>query len=314
MTKRGPGIYPGAERGRHWYQDTYGGDAMESNVIVWHTTETDSLPGYGGGASAPNLTALPDIADRRVRWFQHFDFDVSSRALENDAGGVETNTLNACQVELVGTCDPAHRSTWDGRRAGRDYIYWPDAPDWALAELGKFVRWAYEEHGVQMRSDVDWTPYPESYGGGSYRLSGAEWLDTYGHVGHQHVPENDHGDPGDLNFARVLEHAEGTATERKDTDMPISDDDATKVARHTLKKDGILDHPVRWRKPGSTNQHIQLETAIHFIGDTALDAAEGVAALREQIERLSVGGVDLDALAAKVAPLLAEELSDRLAK
>ena len=222
MAKTGPQRYPGASTA-YWYQDDYGGTAMESNVGVIHTTEGTSLPSYGGGASAPNFTALPDIPNRRLRWYQHFDFDVSSRALMNRAGGVQTNTANAVQVELVGTCDPKHRTSWNGKQAGRDYLYWPDAPDWALAELGRFVRWAHDAHGVRLASTVTWKAHPSSYGANGVRLTGAQWNAYYGWLGHQHVPENDHGDPGDLDFARVLAHARGTddaPSDSQEDDMP----------------------------------------------------------------------------------------------
>jgi hypothetical protein len=131
-TKTGPQRYPGASRS-HWYQDHFGGDAMEVNVVVLHTTEGHNLPGYGGGSSAPNLTAVPDLAAKKLKWFQHFDIEVSSRALKNHRGGVETNTLNVCQVELVGTCDPKAHTEW--KHAGDNHIYWPQAPAWALRKL-----------------------------------------------------------------------------------------------------------------------------------------------------------------------------------
>ncbi|MGP3752214.1 hypothetical protein [Streptomyces sp. IBSNAI001] len=213
MAKTGPQKYPGAST-KYWYQSTFGGSAMESNVGVMHTTEGWTVPSYGGGGSAPNFTALPDIKNKKLVWYQHFDFDVSSRALVNKSGGVETNTANAVQVELVGTCDERHATTWDGKRAGVDYIFWPDAPDWALAELAKFVKWAHDEHSIPLRSTVSWKAYKKGQVGGSYgangvRLTGAQWNAYYGWLGHQHVPENDHGDPGDLNFARVLALAAG---------------------------------------------------------------------------------------------------------
>lgn len=221
MVMTGPQKFPGASLS-YWYQDDYGGSAMESNVGVIHTTEGVTLPSYGGGASAPNFTAVPDIPNRVLRWYQHFDFDVSSRALVNKAGGVETNTANAVQVELVGTCDPVHKTSWGEKKAGVDYLYWPDAPDWALAELAKFVKWAHDEHGVKPQSTVTWKPYPESYGSANgVRLTGAQWNAYYGWLAHQHVPENDHGDPGDLDFARVLAHATGTAS-IEETDMPTT--------------------------------------------------------------------------------------------
>lgn len=219
MTRTGPQKYPEASLA-YWHQDNFAGDEMESNVGVVHTTEGKSVPSYGGGASAPNLTAKPDMVRKRLQWYQHFDFDISARALMNRYGGVETNTLNAVQVELVGTCDPDHRVSWGSDRAGVDYIYWPDAPDWALAELGKFVRWCYDKHGIRMESSVTWKSYPSSYGSNGVRLSGDQWLGYYGWLGHQHVPENSHGDPGDLNFKRVLEHARGVARATEEDDMP----------------------------------------------------------------------------------------------
>lgn len=211
MTRTGPQKYPGASLSEY-YQGTYPGNAMESNVGVIHTTEGTTLPDYDGGASAPNLTAVPDIANKKLRWWQHYDIDQSARALVNKAGGVETNTANAVQVELVGTCDPAKRTSWGRLRAGVDYLYWPDAPDWALAELGLFVRWCRDNHGIRAESTVQWKAYPGSYGDTDTRLTDAEWNAYYGWLGHQHVPENDHGDPGNIDFAKVIAFATGSAT------------------------------------------------------------------------------------------------------
>lgn len=217
MAKTGPQKYPGASLA-YWFQDAWPGTAMESNVGVLHTTEGRTLPGYRGGRDAPNFTLLPDIPARKLRVYQHYDFDVSSRALVNLTGGVETNTANAVQFELVGTCDERNAVTWDGARAGVDYIFWPDAPDWLLAELARIVRWSHDQHGIRLESTVTWKAYKKGQVGGSYgangvRLSGSQWGAYYGWLGHQHVPENDHGDPGNLNFARVLAHALGTTKE-----------------------------------------------------------------------------------------------------
>lgn len=235
MARTGPQKYPPASQ-QYFYQGRYPGNPMESNVGVIHTTEGRTLPSYDGGASAPNFTALPDIPNRKLRWYQHYDFDQSSRALVNAAGGVETNTANAVQVELVGTCDERKSVTWDGKRAGVDYLFWPDAPDWALAELALFVKWARDNHGVKAQSTVTWKPYNKGQVGGSYgangvRLTGAQWGRYYGWLGHQHVPENDHGDPGDLDFARVLEHVNGTAQ------PPQTGTSMTKPNRLSVRRD-----------------------------------------------------------------------------
>lgn len=234
MTKSGPQKYPGASL-KYFYQGAYPGDAMESNVGVIHTTEGRTLPSYDGGVSAPNFTAMPDIPNRKLVWYQHFDFDVSSRALVNKPGGVQTNTANAVQVELVGTCDERNAATWDGKRAGVDYIFWPDAPDWALAGLGEFVKWSRDNHGVKAQSTVTWKAYNKGQAGGSYgnngvRLTGAQWDAYYGWLGHQHVPENDHGDPGNVDFAKVIAYATGAPT------PPTTGTEMTKPNRSLLRR------------------------------------------------------------------------------
>jgi hypothetical protein len=220
MTLTGPQRYPGASTA-YWYGGKYPGSAMDSNVIVWHTTEGTSLPSYSGGAEAPNFTAKPDFTAKRLVWFQHFDFDRSSRALVNKAGGVETNTLNVCQVEIVGTCDPTSHKRW----GSTPHLYTPDLPDWVIRDLAAFAKWAHDHHGVPLTSTVTFKAYPGSYGGGNgVRMSAAEWNAYNGHCGHQHVPENDHGDPGAFPMAAILTAAKGgTTPPQEDDDMQLSD-------------------------------------------------------------------------------------------
>jgi hypothetical protein len=176
---------------------------MESNVIVWHTTEGTSLPDYSGGSMAPNLTAVPDFKNKRLVWYQHFDFDVSARALVH-AGAVATNTLNVAQVEIVGTCDPKSHVSWT--RQGIAHLYTPELPDWAVRDLAAFARWAHVQHGVPLTSGLRFEAYPASYGtGNGVRMSDSSWLKFKGHCGHQHVPSgNVHGDPGAFPMAQIL--------------------------------------------------------------------------------------------------------------
>ena len=205
MTRTGPQRYPGAST-TYWYQDKYGGDAMEVNTVVWHTTEGRSLTDYEGGAIAPNLTAVPDFTHKKLVWYQHFDFDVSSRALAH-TGSVATNTLNVVQIEIVGTCDPVAHEKW----GNAPHLYTPELPDWVIRDLGAFTKWAHEQHGVPLTSDVTFKAYPASRGpGNGVRMSNAKWLHFSGHCGHQHVPSgNEHGDPGLFPMAAVLAVAKG---------------------------------------------------------------------------------------------------------
>ncbi|WP_330349562.1 peptidoglycan-binding protein [Streptomyces sp. NBC_00582] len=204
----GPQIYPEANRD-HWYQGTFGGDKMEVNVVVLHTTEGRTLPDYGGGGSAPTLTAVPDFSAKKLKWFQHFNIDTSARALVNLRGGVETNTNNVCQVELVGTCAPDTHAKW--KAAGQAHIYWPEAPDWALREVAEFLAWMHEQHGVPLSGPASWPAYPSSYGATKARMSGTTWDAFKGVCGHMHAPENVHGDPGSIDFAKLLGYAKQAA-------------------------------------------------------------------------------------------------------
>lgn len=199
MTMTGPQKYPGASLDE-WYHERYPGDKQEVNTIVLHTTEGPTLTDYFSGSVAPNFTAVPDFKNEKLIWHQHFDFDESSRALVHAAGQPATNTNNVCQIELVGTCDPTTHKKWTAQ-----HIYWPEAPDWALRELAKFLAWANENHNIPLSGVPNWEAYPASYGtNNGVRMTLAQWSTFRGICGHEHVPENYHGDPGALPFAKLV--------------------------------------------------------------------------------------------------------------
>ncbi|MDH6448154.1 hypothetical protein M2155_000562 [Streptomyces sp. SAI-119] len=238
--KSGPQRYPGASTA-YWYGSRYPGSAMEVNVLCWHSTEGTSLPSYDGGSMAPNFTAKPDFAAKRLVWYQHFDFDVSSRALRNLTGGVETNTLNVGQVEIVGTCDPTTHAKWV--RSGIQHLYMPELPDWAIRDLAAFAKWANTSHGVPLSSGLTFKPYPSSYGTNGVRMTGTQWNNFTGHCGHQHVPENDHGDPGAFPMAAILAAAKNGTTQEDDPMAGITKQD---IADSVWRTDNI--------KAGSTEK------------------------------------------------------------
>ena len=206
-----PQLLPGADTKIQWFEDDYPGARVEVLRGVLHTTEGRDWPSYSGGKVAPNLTAKPNQKTRKLAWRQHFSIDRSARALRNETGGVQTNTDGVVQIELVGTCDPATRDAWvkAGKRQDVDFTFWPEAPDWLLDELARVIYWIEVEHAVPAigpeQHGKRWTAYPASYGtAAGNRLSGPQWDDFRGWCGHQHVPENVHGDPGALAFGRVL--------------------------------------------------------------------------------------------------------------
>ncbi|MYX26727.1 N-acetylmuramoyl-L-alanine amidase [Streptomyces sp. SID8381] len=180
---------------------------MNPNTLVLHTTEGTSVVSYSNGAEAPNLTALPNFGMKKFDIYQHFALNRSARALVNKSGGVQTNTCNVVQVELVGSCDPAHKKTWGKLKAGIDYVYWPDAPEWAYDALADLIAWMHTNLGIPLSGPSEWPAYPSSYGATSARMTFAEWNAFRGICGHLHVPENDHGDPGNIPFAKILAKA-----------------------------------------------------------------------------------------------------------
>jgi hypothetical protein len=193
-------MYPPADRTSQWFANAYPGSimALTAPVFVLHTTEGgNTWPGYGGGAVAPTITALPDYTNQKLLFRQHFPLNMSARALRNLSGGVQTNTAGAIQIELCGTCVP-----------GGPGMYWPEAPDWALRSLAEFVNFLRAEWGLPTTLPPrGFKAYPA--GGDTQRLSFAEWVNFSGICGHQHVPENDHSDPGLFPIQRLLNFVNG---------------------------------------------------------------------------------------------------------
>jgi hypothetical protein len=293
--KSGPQRYPGASTA-YWYGSKYQGSAMESNVIVWHSTEGTSLPSYDGGSNAPNFTAKPDFAAKRLVWYQHFEFDVSSRALVNKAGGVQTNTLNVVQVEIVGTCDPATHKRW----GTTPHLYTPELPDWAIRDLAAFAKWAHEQHGVPLTSAVTFKAYPSSYGSNGVRMSGSTWNGFTGHCGHQHVPENDHGDPGAFPMAAILARAKGATTPAPSKPAPApSTETSMKLSDQIPLGDWVK---TQWpNDKGLADGQIAVNTALGSGYAHARRSAENTDEIMRQLEALRTEVAQLRAAVTKGA-------------
>lgn len=200
--------HPSASRVQD-FSAKYKGSTIVPNVVVIHSTEGTNWPGYNAGGSAPHLTIMPDFAKKKLLIRQHFPFNKSSRALVNAAGGVETNTLNAIQIELISTCDPSAHASWT--KKGVRHIFTPDPPAWYQEELAKLFAWMHLNMPKIPLKDAavrGWKAYPGSYGvNNKNRLTFSEWNNAYGFVGHQHVPENSHGDPGNFPIGPILKRA-----------------------------------------------------------------------------------------------------------
>lgn len=184
------------------YSEIRGGSRQEFNpgTVVWtrqpaahllHSTEGSSWPSYGGnGKSAPHFTVDP----RKEQTRQHLPLTEGAWALQ--AHGHPTNQQGYVQYEIIGTCDP--------RNGSLPSVV--DLPQSAVEYLAHVLTVVGSHCDIPARSTVTWRPYPESYGtGASQRLSHSTWDSYTGILGHQHAPDNDHGDPGAFPISRLLE-------------------------------------------------------------------------------------------------------------
>lgn len=162
---------------------------------VLHTTEGATLEGAISAYIKNN--AYPHFTYERSRRIveQHIPINVAATALVNSAGGVETNRLGAIQIEIVGTCDPANK----------DRMYFvPEMDQTGLNDLIALMMWIEEQTGIQPYAALV-KSYPASYGSNNgVRFSGNFWHDFNGWCGHQNVPENLHGDPGNINMTALM--------------------------------------------------------------------------------------------------------------
>lgn len=192
---------PGASRAQ-----TFNGNRHRRRVtkIVLHTTEGSSWPGYGGGGYAPHFTVKPGKpSSKTIR--QHIDTEESSKALENDRGGVETNNAGVIQIEFIGSCDRSYAKK-------HDLFFTETAKDDDLLALAAVVAWIAAEHDIPLTvGDLDWPTSNAAYESAPQRFSGSQWYAYRGICGHTHVPENAHWDPGNFPVGRLLRLAGGEA-------------------------------------------------------------------------------------------------------
>lgn len=153
--------------------------------VVIHTTEGATLGGaivtYHHTLNYPHIT----LDNKDIE--QHCSFLIGSTALQNLSGGVQTNRARAIQIEVVGFATKIS-----------------ELPQGTLANLRRVLATLRDEFGIT--TDVpEFKAYPASYGANNgVRFSNARWNSFHGVCGHQHVPENLHGDPGALDVRSLI--------------------------------------------------------------------------------------------------------------
>lgn len=143
---------------------------------VLHTTE-------GAGDATGTLDSNGDHphfqVERDGRITQYLPIDEAAKALKHTEA-TPTNGAHAIQIEVCG------------------FAAQPDWPAEQKAAVRKVMRFVEANAGVERSSHVRFLA------GGGERLSNVEWLKLRGWCGHQHVPQNDHVDPGAIAIGGLL--------------------------------------------------------------------------------------------------------------
>lgn len=184
------------------------GPQPEADIVVIHTTEGMGWPGYARGGQAPHAT-IQAIPGRGILVREHIPEEQYAKALMNLPGGAQTNRRGCLQYEFMGTCDPASKAKM---------YFWPEADEVVLKAVADYLRSKMLRWGIPFQAPA-FQAYSASYGplGGTnkVRMSTATWNTYQGIVGHQHVPENVHGDPGAFPVAKLIGFLNGSGTPAK---------------------------------------------------------------------------------------------------
>lgn len=269
-----------------------GGDGRK---LLLHSTEGSTIAGAIGAYRTrnvwPHLTV--DCPERKA--VQHLSLTRAGRSLRNEAGGVETNRAGRIlvQIELVGFAGTPS-SIGD-----------PDDLDWFGREI---VRPIHLLTGFPLMTLVEWVAYPASYGESArQRVPAARWASLSGVVGHQHAPENDHGDPGALDVARII------AAARND-----QEDDMTPAECLTVVR-GETQRLAQYLTTGQGNQAFNPNTQPWMPGAVTLPRllaavrAEGGDVNETEIAELVLASLTPAAIAAAIPVAQAEAVANELA-
>jgi len=174
---------------------------------VLHTTQswgyTPSVSNYYGHRNPPHVTI-----DRDGSIYQHFPANRAARGLKHPRFRPHTNRRSAFQIEVVG------------------FAQNPDYPIEQVEALQDVIGWVTDNLGVEREAPL---PFIGSEGWGTdapSRMKSQDWKNFNAWCGHQHVPWNDHWDPG------AIDPEEFILTSWKEPGDPVRNrGDAVSVAR-----------------------------------------------------------------------------------
>jgi hypothetical protein len=169
---------------------------------------------------------------------------------------------------------------------------------WTAEQIEMLIQlgvWLHQRHGIPLR----FCRTHDDPGFGYHRLF-AQWSTSGTNC------------PGDARvkqfkevvFPGIVARATGTSTPHKEDTVALTDDDIRKIGRQVVTGANGM------KSPDDPTVDWAMSSYLGLTYKTTRTIAADLAAVKAQVEALSVGGVDLDALATKVADLLADRLAN----
>lgn len=212
-----------------------------SRKLLLHSTEGSTIEGAIGAYRKNNSWPTLTVDCRRRRVVRHLPDTVAARSLQNRPGGADQTNRDGSvhiQIEIVGFVNNRDGSMFSSRE---DYLWF------GREVVGPLCR----RNRIPIQSSVRWVAYDASYGlNAPQRLSVAAWDAYSGILGHQHAPDNSHGDPGDIDIALILSAARGddfdmTPQERQQLIDDIANASALKAVAAIEKRLDTRNSPMR---------------------------------------------------------------------
>jgi hypothetical protein len=185
------------------------------------STAAGALAAYQSTGDYPHFTVSEYVIE------QHCPISVGATALKHPAGTIDTNRLSAVQIEIVGSCDRAYATKYRLPYVG-------DFSAAQLANVAKVMRWIEAQTGIAFDGHAAFTATSAST---APRMSVDTWRRFNSWCGHQHVPNNDHWDPGQLPIDKLAPFGAATSIIPEDDDMEKLDDI---VSEHRWPYDGAV--------------------------------------------------------------------------
>jgi hypothetical protein len=190
--------------------------------LVLHTTETKTLPEY---SSPPHFTvavghpgSMPSLKDGAVKVWQHIALGKTAYALLHPKGTEETNHMGShcVQIEIVTYVGDQPKV---GIVGNRGHLSEPLMR--AVAGLVAEVLDAVPDISLNAPAVDKWSAKGSFGPKAKQRFSVAEWRVFNGICGHEHVPDNAHWDPGELDIKGLIGLVTGDTSVHLLPDRPI---------------------------------------------------------------------------------------------